>query len=172
MSEDAEQSAAFRRRNRVLLLATTGVIAFIGLMIAASLFIVALRGSVMNDERLLRMAVSWLPAVFYVWVLWSIRDLFRALSRGEFGFAHMILALSQVGWGLMLGAATALIITPLLMMLNENERIRSAFALLNVPALTLVIVGLALIVLSHMMRRALALEAEAARLKATLEEFI
>ena len=126
----------------------------------------------MSDERLLRMAVSWLPAVFYIWVLWSIRDLFRALTRGTFGFANMIVALARVGWGLMLGAATALIITPLLMMLNENERIRGAFALLNVPALTLVIVGLALIVLSHMMRRALALEAEAARLKATLEEFV
>lgn len=172
MSEDRETSAAFRQRNRILLIATTGVIAFIGLMIAASLFIVAMRGSVMNDERLLRMAVSWLPAVFYIWVLWSIRDLFRALAGGTFGFAHMIVVLARVGWGLTLGATTALMITPLLMMLNENERVRSAFALLNVPALTLVMVGLALIVLSHMMRRALALEAEAARLKATLEEFI
>lgn len=167
-----EPTAAFRQRNRILLFATTGVIAFIGLVIAASLFIVAMRGGVMSDERLLRMAVSWLPAVFYIWVLWSIRDLFRALAGGTFGFAHMIVALARVGWGLTLGATTALMITPLLMMLNENERIRGAFALLNVPALTLVIVGLALIVLSHMMRRALMLEAEAARLKATLEEFI
>ena len=114
---------------------------------------------------------GWLPAVFYLWALWSICELFRGFARGALAFSATVQVLARVGWGLMLGAVTALVMTPLLVTLPEGERLRGAFALVNVPALTLVVVGLALIALSHMMQRAQALEAEAARLKATLEEF-
>ena len=172
MSDDDALTASFRRRNRVLLIGTTAVIGFIGLMIAVSVFVLLMKGDTMSGERALRMAVGWLPAVFYLWALWSICDLFRALAKGEAGFMPMVQVLARVGWGLLLGAATALVITPLLVTLSADERLRGAFALFNVPALTLMIVGLGLIVLSHMMRRAQALEAETARLKATLQEFV
>jgi hypothetical protein len=172
MSDDATLTTAFRQRNRLLLIGTMIVIAIIGLMIAASLFVLAMKGGEMSEDRTLRMAVGWLPALFYLWALWSICDLFRALARGAFGFMPMVRVLARVGWGLMLGAVTALLITPLLVTLGQDERLRGAFALFNVPALTLAIVGLGLIVLSHMMRRAQAIEAEAARLKATLQEFV
>jgi hypothetical protein len=163
---------AFRRRNWLLLVVTTVVIGVVILVIAASLFVLAMKSDVMSGDRVLRIGASWLPAVFYLWALWSIRSLFLTLSRGDFGFISLVQVLARVGWSLMLGSASALAITPLLVTLNQEERLRGAFAVFNVPALTLMIVGLALIALSHTMRRAQALEAEAARLKATLQEFV
>lgn len=165
-------ATGFRQRNRLLLIATTVVILLVVLMIAVSLFVLWIKGGIMSDARVMRIAIGWLPALFYLWALWSIRDLFRALARGETGFKPMVRVLAKVGGGLALGGATALILTPLLVTLGEDERLRGAFALFNVPALTLMIVGLGMIVLSHMMQRAQIIEAEAARLKATLQEFV
>ena len=171
MSSDIVDSAAFRQRNRHLLIATASIIGLIALMLAVSLFVLLMKGGGMSGEHILRIVSGWLPAVFYLWALWSICELFRGFARGAFAFSATVQVLARVGWGLMLGAVTALVMTPLLVTLPEDERLRGAFALVNVPALTLIVVGLALIALSHMMQRAQALEAEAARLKATLEEF-
>lgn len=171
MSDDI-LTTGFRQHNRLLLIATTVVIGLVVLMIAVSLFVLWIKVGVMSDARVMRIAIGWLPALFYLWALGSIRELFRRLGRGETGFTPMVQVLAQVGWALALGATTALVITPLLVTLGEDERLRGAFALFNVPALTLIIVGLGLIVLSRMMRRAQAIETEAVRLKATLQEFV
>ena len=56
--------------------------------------------------------------------------------------------------------------------LGGPARVRPGFAVFDVPALTLGVVGLALIVLAGMLRRAAAIEAEATKLRTTLKEFI
>ncbi len=170
MNDASESAAAFRRRNRTLQLATTIVIAVIAIMMALTIFILAMKGADMRSETIARMVLGWLPAIFYLLALLSLRGLFHAFSRGEFGFTPLVQVLSHIGWNLLFGATTALLITPLVL-LSSDGRLRGTFAFFNVPALTLALVGVALVALSRMMQRAVALEAETARLKATLEEF-
>ena len=113
---------------------------------------------------------SWAPAAFYLWAFRAAPS--SALARGGLNFQPLIAqALSRVGWALALGAGVSVAAAPLTLSLGGPHAF-GGFAVFDVPALTLGVVGLALIVLANMLRRATAIEAEATKLKATLQEFV
>jgi hypothetical protein len=119
--------------------------------------------------------VNWVPAVFYLWALWQLRGLFTALSKEVVSPSRSVAtAVGRVGWALMLGAATTLI--PIVNFFasavgtSPNPR-GGTFIVYFVPAITLFLLGLALIALAPMLNRAIELEAEAESLKAELGGF-
>ncbi|WP_170181714.1 DUF2975 domain-containing protein [Phreatobacter stygius] len=155
----------FQRRNRQFSIGATLVILAIGAIMAVTLVAMLLQGSVMRVQAITRVALIWSPALFYLWALWTLRGLFQTLARGGPSFQPAVTrALAKVGWALTLGSVASLVMGPIQMMVLQH-RMTGWFASFNVPALTLGVVGLALIVLAHMFRRA-------ARVEAVLDGFI
>jgi hypothetical protein len=170
MTDTDPAIAAFRRRNRQFYWAATAALALVALVMAMTLLVLAIKGGVMRASTLQQLPLVWTPALFYLWALWSAQRMFAALSRGGFVFQAVSTALGRIGWALTLGAIATIVIVPVL--LGMGAHVVGGFALFNVPALTLGIVGLALIVTAHMMRRAQALEGKVASLNAELSGFI
>jgi hypothetical protein len=170
---DAEKEVAgFRRANRRFAVAATVILVAAGLVVLLTLAIVILQGHAMRLVTLQKVALAWGPAAFYLWALWTLRGMFGALARGGLAFQPVVIsALSRVGLALVLGAGTSLLLTPVARLLDAPRPVAS-FALVNVPALTLGVVGLALIAVARMLRQGARLEAETATLKAVLEDFI
>jgi hypothetical protein len=164
--------AAFRSRSRQFAIAAAVVLAAILAVCALNLLVILLRGHVMRPQTLQKLALAWAPAPFYLWALWTLRGMFAALARTGISFQPVVSkALERVGLALVLGAGISVLASPLMLALIRPRTI-GGFAIVNVPSLTIGVVGLALIATAFMLRRAARLEAEAARLKATLEDFI
>jgi len=166
--------AAFRRRNRLFALLTTVVLAGLALVIAVLFAALALRDPASRLEIAERLAVTWAPALFYLWALWGLRAVFAALAASGPSFRGGVLAgpLDRTGWALALGSGFTLLVSPVVLGMVERPHAMSAFAAVDVPAATLGVVGLALIALSRVLRRAAELEAEATDLKTVLGDFI
>ncbi len=167
---EAEQ-LQFRKRNRQFYwLATLALIAAM-MVVALTIIVVVLKGATMRTVTLQQLALAWAPAVFYVWALWAVRGLFAALSKKGFAFHDVIArALTHIGWSLTLGTLVSILAMPFVISLGPP--IVGRFAILNAPALTLGVVGLALIAIASMIRRAAQVEAKAASLQAVLNDFI
>jgi hypothetical protein len=170
MVEPTDDLQKFRTLNRRFQIATTLAIAgVVGMLIIYVM--VAFRG--LPTPTLFRLALSWSPAMFYLWALWTLRDFFSALARGDDSTRIDLAALlSRIGWALLLGGVTTVIVTPLIALLSSAPRPFGQFALLNVPPLTLGVVGLTLLAVAPMLRRARAFEQEAKKLKTVLEGFV
>ena len=166
-------AAAFQRRNRLFAVLTTTVLAGLALVIAVLLYALAIREPADRMEIATRLAITWSPALFYLWALWSLRSMFAALaSGGTFKGAAVAGPLARVGWALALGSALTVLVSPVVLEMVERPHAMSAFAAIDVPAVTLGVVGLALVALSGMLRRASELEREASDLKTVLGDFI
>jgi hypothetical protein len=164
--------AVFRRRNRQFAVAATIVLIAVGGFVVLTLAVVVLQGHAMRTETLQKVALAWCPALFYLWALWTLRGMFAALARGGMTFQPVVVrALARIGWALLLGAGAGLVVAPPVQMLTVPRPV-AGFAVFNVPALTLGVVGLALIAMGRMLQRGARLEAETASLKAILEDFI
>ncbi len=164
----------FRRQNRLFALGAGLVLAGMAAIIALLLFAMTRQSP---EERLVigsRLALTWSPALFYLWALWTLRGMFAGLARGGPGLQGEIVAraLNRVGWALTLGSAAAVLVSPYVLAQTQRPHAMATFAAVDVPAATLGVVGLALIAVSAMLRRAAALEAEAADLKTVLKDFI
>lgn len=164
--------ASFRHRNRGFAAAATIILIVVCSIVGLTLAVVVLQGHAMRAETLQKVALAWAPAAFYLWALWILRGMFAALARGGLAFQPVVIrALSRVGWALLLGASVSLLLAPVARMLAVSRPV-AGFAVLNLPSLTLGVVGLALIAVARMLREGARLEAEAASLKAMLEDFI
>lgn len=167
-----DPALAFQRRSRAFLIAATVVLAAVVAVILLTLFVLVTRGPTMRVESLERLGLIWAPALFYLWALWTLRGLFSALSRGGLNFQPLIAqALSRIGWALALGAGVSVVAAPIVLSLGGPHAF-GGFAVFVVPPLTLGVVGLALIALAGLLRRASAIEAEATKLRTTLKEFV
>lgn len=166
------ESERYRRRSRWLMRGTSLVIGLI-LLVAALYVYVVLRAQLDDPQVLLRLTLSWLPSVFYLWALWILRGLFAALAgdglRLEPGIGK---AMARIGVTLMAGGATTLLTAPLVGLLARQPHKMGSFPLLNVPALVLMMLGLALLLLARLLRQGVALQAEAGRLRDELQGFI
>lgn len=164
-SDANSELAQFRRRNRQFFLATTLTILAIAAIMVTTLAAIILKGHILDAYAIKRLALIWSPALFYLWGLWTLRGMFGVLARGGVSFQPIITrAIAKVGWALLLGALVSLVIGPLQSLLLQHN-MTGWFATFNVPALTLGVVGLALIALTHMLRRA-------ARIEAVLKDFV
>src|SRR4051794_1190928 len=81
----------FRRRSRQFAAATTVVFGLIGLFIVLTLGVIVLRGEAMGAARVERLLLSWSPAICYLWALWVLRDMFRALARDGLTFQPAVI---------------------------------------------------------------------------------
>jgi DUF2975 family protein len=161
----------FRRLSRRLRLAAAAAMAVIVLAALLTLTVAVLRWDAFGPRALGRIALTWSPVVFYLWALWTLRTMFSAFASGGLAFQPVVArALSRVGWALALGAATTVATAPIVLSLTSQPRM-GGFAVFNLPAITLGVVGLALIAVAALLKRGMALEAEAASLKAELGEF-
>jgi hypothetical protein len=166
-----EQTTQFRRRARQFRLAATLAIAAIAGVILLTLIVILTRWNAFGDTALVRLALTWTPAIFYLWALWALRSMFAAFAGAGPAFTPIVAnALTNIGWALLSGAAVTLVLAPFVLTLAHSHAM-GGFAIFNVPALTIAIVGLALIATAHMLRRAAEIEAQAAALKSELEEF-
>ena len=168
MSEDNEQ---FHRLGKLFTLITTVVLVVIVAM--AALYAVAIwRAGVADPDVLTRLGLSWLPSVFYLWALWTLRGLFANLATSGLKFQPgLTVALSRIGLALVAGGVTTLVTAPIVSLLTRPHHM-GGFPIFNVPALVLVMLGIALFVLARMFRRALVLESEARGLRHVLDGFI
>ena len=87
MDDPAE---VFQRRNRRFLIAANVVLAAIAAVIVLTLIVLLTRGPTMRVASIERLALSWAPAAFYLWALWTLRGLFAALARGGLNFQPLI----------------------------------------------------------------------------------
>ena len=161
----------FRRHNRWLGRAATGVIAIIAAIMGLTLAIIS-HGRLSHPDVVARLALTWSPSVFYLGALWTLRGLFAGLAKAGLSFQPSLTrALARTGWALMAGSLLTMVTTPMILALSHP--IPSGwFATFNVPALTLFMLGLALAIIARMLERAVALQAEAAQMKGDLEGFI
>jgi hypothetical protein len=166
----AAEAKTFQRRNRLFYWAATVVMAVLVLFIALQIFVQVRAGGGTTRAAMI-LALSWAPTVFYLWGLLAVRGMFAALSRKGFIFHEAVSsALMQLGASLLLGALAALAALPFLISLGS--RVLGQFAIFTAPALTIGVVGLVLIAVAGMMRRAAHLEAKAVSLRAVLDDFI
>lgn len=172
MSDNSmDEVARFQRRNRGFYWAATGALIVMSVMIALTVLVVITRGNVMRAETLRQLPLAWTPAIFYLWAVWSARSMFAAFSRGGFVFQEVVTrTLGRIGYALTFGAVISMLAAPIRMLMGAH--MVAGFAALNVPALTLAIVGFALIAMSRMMARAGELEAKVAKLDAELQDFV
>lgn len=165
----AAEANSFKTRNRFFYWAATMVVALILLFIALQI-LVHIRGGGTARAALI-LTLSWGPSMIYLWGLWGVRDMFAALSRKGFVFHEIISsALTRLGGALVLGALAAFTALPFLISLGS--RVLGQFAIFVAPPLTIGVVGLVLIGVASMVRRAAVLEAKAASLRAVLDDFI
>lgn len=165
----AAEAKTFQQRNRLFHGAATIVIAVLVIFIALQIFVQLRSGG--TTRAAIVLTLSWAPALAYLWGLWAIRGMFADLSRKGFAFHDVVSrALTQLGVALVLGAVVAVAALPVLISLGS--RILGQFAIFAAPQLTIAVVGLALLALASMIRRAAQLEARAAALRAVLDDFI
>jgi hypothetical protein len=115
-------------------------------------------------------AVNWIPAIFYIWALWTLRKLFIAVVPMDMEIPILLAsATSRIGLMLVVGAISTSI--PFINFFSTPAPRGGVIVVFLVPALTLLTVGLAMMLLAHVTKRAVALEAEAKQLKGELGEF-
>jgi hypothetical protein len=166
-----DETERFRRLNGRLAVVATLAIAAIGGVMAITLVVVA-RWRFSHPETLTRLLLTWSPSAFYLWALWTLRGLFAGLSRsGPSAQPSITRALARIGWALMGGAVTTLVTAPVVLAM-ENPHRAGGFAVFNVPALTLGLLGLALIIVARMLKQAIAAEARVKSLENVLEGFV
>jgi hypothetical protein len=168
MPDDTER---FRRLNgRLAVVAALAIAAIVGVM--AITLMVVVRWRLEQSETVTRLLLTWSPSLFYLWALWILRGLFAALSRsGPAAQPSITRALARIGWALLGGAALTLITAPIILALENPHRV-GGFAVFNVPALTLGLLGVALIIVARMLREAIAAEAKVKSLETVLEGFV
>jgi hypothetical protein len=168
---EQDQLAAFRTRNTFFLWIATAALGAVLVFVALSIFIVAWKGDVMATDKLIRMGLAWAPVLFYLWALWSAREVFRTLSKEGFAFHESIAkALTRIGLALTLGAAVSVFVG--LYLLFTGQPGQGGFPVFNAPGLTIGIVGLALIAIGELVRKADELRKTNTKLAEELEGFL
>jgi hypothetical protein len=176
----AEIEVRLRRASRQYAFVATFMFGAIATLAVGILVVILLRGQALGATRVTRLAISWSPAIGYLWALWTLRDMFRALARDGLTFQPAVVrGLGRLGTALGIGAALSVMQGGVIYFLTRAWRTggvvpgdSSPIMSVNVPALTLVVTSMALTVLAQMLARGARLEAETTRLKAALDDFI
>ena len=147
---------ALRRRSRIL----AGLIlaVFVMLSFAAAVEVIAFgRGRFEPHYIALRLAVP-----FYLWAIWSVRRLILAVGRGVGHDALLATMLRRIGVALFLGGISAVFVGP---WIARAMRGGGSYAYYDVAAITVGVVGLALLIVAHLL-------GEAAELRRELDEIV
>jgi hypothetical protein len=107
--------------------------------------------------------VWWGPALFYYWALWAVRRALGDIAAGRLFQPAIARSLRDVGAGLAGGAIMSAIVQPNLMRVLNETGARypwAGWAHFDVAYFAVGTVGLALILLSRVMKRAAEMQAE------------
>ena len=174
----AESAERIQRRSRQFATATV----LMGVVIVGAFAVTmgnAFRAPAADQPELQVMyAVYWLPTLFYLWALVAIRRTFRDIGAGALFAPAVARGLRQVGWALLTGGIVNLIVIRII----QNSYLPRGFSSgethlfrgLNFdPAyVMLILIGLALLLLSQLIKAAADESAKAKRLETELTEFL
>ena len=167
LSADAPYRAFSRRLSWVV----TGVFALLSGALVLLLLVVTVRMDALGLKTVWRLAFAWAPTAFYLWTLWGLRRVFVAMADSGLVFTSALgAAVSAMGWGLLLGGGATISTLPVILAISPAHG-AAGFVVASFPALTVCGVGGALIAFAALVRKGLALQAEAANLQAELREF-
>ena len=107
-----------------------------------------------------------LPSILYLMGLWTARDMFGRIVKGEVFSPRNSRSIAGIGENLVWGAAAAIVISPTLIAWIDGDGFDFN---LNTETVVILVVGGAILLLGRIMARA---QAETAALKAELEDFI
>ena len=141
-----------RRSSRILsaLIALVLVVLLFG--IAVEIFAVA-RGRVPNVGQF----VWRLPLLFYLWAVWSVRRAVVAIGRGEGHDEALGSLIGRVGLALFLGGIATVFVAPWLAAWING---RGSYAHYDVSAITVGVVGAALVLVARLLGQAAAMRRE------------
>lgn len=100
-----------------------------------------------------------LPMLFYLSAIWTMYRAFARIAAGELFDSVLPTSLSRLGFALAGGAIGSVFVGPWLGRMLGGFR-HGAFAAFDPPAITVGLVGLLLVVLSDLFRRAVAMHRE------------
>ena len=146
-------------RARSRLLSRLVMIVFVILSLAFAMEIAVIATGAYPHTRLL---IYRLPMPFYLWAIWTVARACAAIGRGDYFGQVVPRMLTGVGLALFCGAIANVFVVPNLMRLAAG---RGGYAAYDVAAITLGVVGLALVVIAPLLRQAAAMRAE-------LDEFL
>jgi len=148
-----------------LLVATALIIILPTLIIFGRMF--AADGQI--SERAGLATLHWVPSIFYLYALWAIRSAFRDFAVGGVFGPAIAEGCARAGLALAIGATLSAVGIPNLMRLIRGGS--GSILHLDVAYLAVGVVGLALLLLGRLLRRAADLQREAAALRSELSEF-
>ena len=141
-----------RARSRLLSRLVTMVLVVLLLTLAMEITVVA-TGAYPHAFLL----IYRLPMLFYLWAIWAVQRAIASIGRGELFGLIVPRLLTQIGLALFLGGIVNVFVAPLLLKLAFG---RGGYAAYDVAAITLGVVGLALIVVAQLLRQAASMRAE------------
>ena len=98
-----------------------------------------------------------LPLLFYLWAVWSVRRAVVAIGRGEGHDEAIAQLIGRVGLALFLGGLATVFIAPWLAAWING---RGSFAFYDVSAITVGVVGAALVLVARLLGQAAAMRRE------------
>ncbi len=98
-----------------------------------------------------------LPLLFYLWAVWSVRRAVIAIGRGEGHEEALGQLIGRVGLALFLGGIATVFISPWLAAWING---RGSFAFYDVSAITVGVVGAALVLVARLLGQAAAMRRE------------
>jgi hypothetical protein len=141
-----------RRNSRILSALITLVLAVLLFGIAIEVLAVA-SGRVPSVGQL----VWRMPLIFYLWAVWSVRRAIVAIGRGEGHDEAIAQLIGRVGLALFLGGIATVFVSPWLAAWING---RGSFAFYDVSAITVGVVGAALVLVARLLGQAAAMRRE------------
>jgi hypothetical protein len=158
------------RLTLVLLLATALLIALPPIALGA--------GRDVSPPVIWGIMLRWSPSLFYLYSLWAIRQGFREFAIGGVLGPAIATGCSRAGIALAIGAALSSVGVPNLSrtlaqtgLIHPTEGMFQGVLVFDTAYLAVGVVGLALMLLGRLLRRASEIQAEAASLRSELDEF-
>lgn len=122
--------------------------------------------------------LQWLPSAFYLYALWAIRSGFRDFAIGGVLGPAIAEGCVRAGISMAIGATLSAVGVPNLVralsnwgMINGQGDRFDGFLIFDTAYLAVGVVGLALVLIGRLLRRASAIQREASALRLELEEF-
>ena len=127
---------------------------------------------------LLRAAVIWSPSIFYLYALWAVRSAFRDFATGGVFGPAIARGCTSAGVALAIGATLSAVGVPNLKRILHNQNLIdrpaadfTGMLIFDTAYLAVGVVGLALVLLGSLLRRAFEIQSEAAAMRSELDDF-
>lgn len=135
-------------------------------------------GSRLGAPLLWGILLHWSPSIFYLYSLWAIRSGFHDFAVGGVLGPAIATGCTRAGVALAIGATLSAVGVPNLVrilsdrgLINTHSGMFKGVLVFDTAYLAVGVVGLAMVLLGRLLRRASEIQAEAAALRSELDEF-